>query len=139
MAFLSDGYQTLISMSAAPNTNFREKEVQPPGLDGGGMIDTTTMRNTRFRTRQPKHLVTADDITLHVQYDPDAYNTVLAIIQEVQTLTVTFPDGKQLNIDGFLDTFKPVSHREGEFPTAEMKFVMTNQTAEGVETGPSLT
>jgi len=124
MAFLTDGYQTLISFSAFPvfvPQSVKEKEVQPPDLDGMGEIDTTTMRNLRFRTKQPKHLITLGDVKLRVQYDPQAYSEIVDnILNTNAQWTITFPDASTLTFYAWLDKFVPDSLKEGEFPLADI-------------------
>jgi hypothetical protein len=130
MPFLTDGYQTLIEVPGIvgqPVLLFREREVQPPDLDGGGPIETTTMRNTRFRTKQPKHLITTGDITTHVQYAPQVYDDVLRSLQIVGKITIRFPDGYITVFIGWLEKFTPTSLKEGDFPLAEMKLCVGNQ------------
>jgi len=140
MAYLTDGYQTLISFALAPSVNFKEKEVTPPGLDGGGEIDTTTMRNTAWRTKQPKHLVTADDIVLQAQYDPVCYNTILTdLLNQNGQIEVIFPDGQIITIWGWVDKFKPAALKEGEFPLAEVVIHPSNQDNTGTEQAPVIT
>lgn len=135
--YLTDGYQTLISFSLAPGIQFKEKEVQAPGLDGNGEIDTTTMRNERWRTKQPKHLITADDINLKVSYDPEVYNTIInTLINQNGEITITLPDASTVTVWGWLDKFKPDSNKEGEFPLADVVIHPSNQDNSGVEQAP---
>ena len=51
---IDDGHSTTISFADFPTVKFWEKEVTPPGVDGGGPNDTTTMRNVILRTMAPK-------------------------------------------------------------------------------------
>ncbi len=138
MALLTDGFKTLINLAAVPGAGvtFREKEVTPPGLDSGGELDTTTMRNTRWRTKQPKKLITATEMKSTVQYDPEIYASVVAAIGVNGTIQVTFPDGATLTIWGWLDKFIPNAHKEGEFTTAEITLHCSNQDNNGVEVAP---
>jgi hypothetical protein len=136
-AILTDGYQTLVSIGG---TIFKERETQPPGLDSGGPIDTTTMRNLRYRTMQPKHLVTATEIKIKAEYDPIFYQVAVSTLLGVNgTITVTFPDGSSILIWGWLDKLIPDSHKEGEVPTAEVTIHPSNQNNSGVEQSPIYT
>lgn len=140
MAYLTDGYQTLVGFDAAPAIQFKEKEVQPPDLDGGGEVDTTTMHNVRWRTKQPKHLVSAGDMSIQAQYDPILYSTIVSDLLNVNNLiTITFPDGATLEIWGWVDKFTPAPLKEGEFPLAEVKIHFSNQDDNGVEQAPVYT
>lgn len=138
MAYLTDGYQTFLSFSLAPSVPFKEKEVQPPGMDSLGELDTTTMRNVRWRTKQPKKLITATEIKMVAQYDPVMFDTIRdTLIGQNGTIAVTMPDGSVLTIWGWLDKVVPNTHKEGEFVTAEMTVHCSNQNNSGVEIGPA--
>jgi hypothetical protein len=99
---LDDGFSTIITFSSAPSVKFYEKEVTPPGVSGGGANDTTTMRNTTWRTMAPKKLKTLSEAGASVAWDPAAYNDVLAMIQVNQQITVTFSDGSTIQFWGWL-------------------------------------
>jgi len=115
MARLNDGYQTLISFSvgASAGVQFWEKNVTPPGMDAGGANDTTTMRNTLYRTKAPKQLITMTDMTLTVAYDTELYDSILDMIKVNQLITITWPDDSTLAFWGWLDKFTPVQVAEG--------------------------
>lgn len=138
MARLDDGFSTLILFDLDPNVSLWEKTVTPPGWDGGGEIDTTTMRNEFYRTRSPKSLVTLTNSTLVCAYDPIAYNEIFFMLNLNQIITMQFPDGQVLQFWGWLNLFQPNEHKEGEQPTAQVVIIPSNQNAGGVETGPSV-
>jgi hypothetical protein len=138
MARLDDGYQTLISFAADTTVKFWEKTVTPPGVDGGGEIDTTVMANTAYRTRCPKSLITMSNASLTVAYDPATYDEILALVNINTLITITFPDGSKLAFYGWLNSFTPGECQEGEQPTAEIEIIASNHTG-GVETGPLYT
>ena len=61
MSYLTDGFATTVTFYAlGTGTTLYAKEISvtPPGINAGGENDTTTMRNTTWRTRQPKSLKT---------------------------------------------------------------------------------
>lgn len=138
-ARLDDGFQTLISFGNKPSVKFYEKTVTPPGMDAGGEVDITTMRNLLYRTRNPKHLITMSNMTATVSWDPAAWADVLDMIHVNQEITVTLPDGSTLLFWGWLDKFTPGEHREGEQPTATVEIVPSNQNGSQVETAPVMT
>jgi hypothetical protein len=78
---LDDGFSTLISFGSSSGVHFWEKNVTPPGFDGGGANDTTTMRNIRYRTMRPKKLVTLSDMSFEAAYDPAVYDDIVDMIQ----------------------------------------------------------
>jgi hypothetical protein len=136
---IDDGFKTTIGFASAPSVKFYEKEVTPPGISAGGAIDTTTMRNTAWRTMAPKKLKSLLEGGAVVAWDPAAYNDVLAMIAQIQLITITFPDNSTLAFYGWLDEFVPGAHQEGQQPTATIKIIPSNQTAALVESAPVLT
>ena len=137
MSKLSDGYQTLISFSANSSIKLWEKTVTPPAISGGGGIDTTGMTNETYRTKAPKSLLTIENTSSTCRYDPAVYNEILALMNVVNTITLTWPDATTLSFEGFLDVFTPNELTEGEEPTAEIDIIAGNENAAGTETGPS--
>lgn len=135
-ARLDDGYQTLISFAADTDVLFWEKTVTPPGISGGGEIDTTVMANETYRTRKPKALITLTNSSLTVAYDPAVYPEIIALVNVNNLITITFPDGDTLAFWGWLDEFTPGESTEGEQPTAEITIVPSNENDSGVETAP---
>lgn len=138
MAFLDDGYQTLISFANDTDVQLREKEVTPPGIAAGGEIDVTTMQNTTWRTRAPKALKTLTNVSLSVAYDPALYDEIVAMAGSNQLITITFPDAQTLAFWGWIDEFTPNANVEGEQPTADITIIPSNQNDSGVETAPVL-
>ena len=134
---LDDGYQTIISFALDPNISLWEKTVQPPGLDGGDAVDTTTMRNTTYRTSYPRALVTMTDMSITAAYDPIMLIRVVGgtvdvdsypgLINKPTTITVEFPDGSKWAFFGFLRSFTPQDHEEGTQPTATVVITPMNQ------------
>lgn len=141
MTQLNDGHSTRISFLASSSgvSVFFEKEVQPPGLEGGGAIDVTLMSNTTYRTRMPKQLLTTTDNTLEVAYDPATYDEMIAMINVNQLITITFPDASTLAFWGEIDSFVPNNHVEGEQPTAAITIVPSNVNDSDEETAPDYT
>jgi len=139
MTIMNDGHSTTITFNDTPGVagvTFKEKEVTPPAIQGGGENETTTMRNTTWRTRQPKQLKTLDQSSFTAAYDPALYDTILALINANQLITITFPDGDTLAFWGWLDDFTPGANVEGEQPEADLTIICSNQNAAGVETAP---
>ena len=139
MSRIDDGFATLITFSLNGSIKFYEKEVTPPGLAGGGENDTTTMRNVEWRTKAPKKLKSLTEGGGVVSYDPAVYDEVVAMMQENQEITIEFADGSTLAFWGWLEEFTPNACKEGEQPTANIKFIPSNQNDSGVETAPVFT
>ena len=134
-----DGFSTLIGFPSHPSVKFEEKEVTPPGVSGGGAIDTTTMNNTAWRTMHPKSLKSLSNSSITVAYDPEVYTEIIAMINDNQLITITFPDGSTIAFYGWLDEFTPNAQVEGEQPTANCVIIPSNQTDALVETAPVFT
>ena len=136
MARIDDGFSTTIAFTNYPSVSFYEKEVTPPGMEGGGENDTTTMLNATWRTKAPKKLVSLTACNFVAAYDPVVYDDVVAMINENQEITITFPDESTLVFWGWLDQFTPNANVEGEQPTAQCTIIPSNQDASGDEIAP---
>ena len=133
MAIINDGFSTTINFGQG--ITVVEKTVTAPGISGGGEVDTTTMGNTTWRTRNPKALITLKEASATVVYDPAAYTSLIALLNVNDSIVVTFPDTSTLTFYGWLDEFTPGENTEGEQPTAEIVIIPSNHNA-GVETAP---
>jgi hypothetical protein len=141
MPRIDDGFPTTVEFSVTPvfGTVLWEKTVTPPGMDGGGPNDTTTMRNVRWRTMAPKKLKTLTEMSGTMAYDPQAFEDLNDMIQVNQLITVNFPDGSTLAFWGWLDKFEPNEVQEGEQPDAEFTIQPSNQDDNGDEVDPVYT
>lgn len=139
MSFLTDGHPTLIGFELAPSIKFKPKTVKPPGWDGGGPNNTTTMLNNSLETQQPKKLKKMTNSTASCAYDPQVLDDIRNIVNVLQLITVTFPDGSTWAFYGWLDKFEPGVHRGGEQPTADVTIESACQNASYVETNPVYT
>lgn len=136
---IDDGFPTTITFANAPTIKLYEKEVTPPGIQAGGANDTTTMKNTAWRTKAPKKLKTLTDSSFTAAYATEVYSAILAQIGVTQEITIHFPDESTYKFWGWLDEFTPQRITEGTQPTAEVKIIPSNQNASGVEAAPTFT
>jgi hypothetical protein len=136
MARIDDGFATLISFAEDSDVQMWEKEVTPPGVSGGGENDTSTMRNTTWRTKAPKGLISLSEASFSAAYDPAVYDEIVAMVNVNQLITITFPDSSTLVFWGWIDDFVPGANVEGEQPTADVTIIPSNQNGSGVETAP---
>lgn len=136
---LTDGHSTKITFARSPAISLWEITVKPPGIDGGDEIDTTTMHNVLWRTRQPRQLRTLTESTFTAAYDPNVYNTILSNLNVNDQITCRFPDGSTLAFWGYLKAFEVNDHTEGEQPEATVTIVPTNQDDDGAEQAPVMT
>ena len=140
----ADGFPTTIAFSSNPAIQFWEKDVKPPGRDGGDGIDTTSMLNTKYRTQQPPTLISTTDITANVFYDPDIFQSgasgVESLINKNQSITVFFPTGDYVDFYGWLKDFTPQDNKEKEAPMAQVTIKISNwDPTNNVEQGPVYT
>lgn len=124
---LDDGYSTKVAFARDPNVEFWEKTVKPPGLDGGEAINITTMHNVTYRTFVSRSLITMTNMNTVAAYDPFVYTSIVNnLINQEGSVTCHFPDGSKIDFFGFLMSFEPSEHSEGEFPEATIEIVPTN-------------
>ena len=136
---LRDGYSSKISFAANLTVVFWEKDVTPPGLDGGEPIDQTTMFNTVYEQFWPQTLQKVTNVKTKVAYSPVAYQTgqVASLINVNGSITVQFPDGATATFYGYLKSFIPSTMVKGGQPEAEVDVVVTNtDPATYLEQGP---
>jgi len=138
---MDDGHSTKIAFDRDPDVSFWEKTVQPPGVEGGDPIDTTTMHNTTYRTMASQRLITTTAITITAAYDPEVKDQIIAnLVNQEGSITIHYPDGSTEDFFGYLQTFEPQPHVQGEPPEATITVVPTNNDpADGTEQGPVLT
>src|SRR5687767_5157330 len=139
MGRLYDGFSTRISFADNPTVLFYEMTVTPPGVQGGGENDTTTMRNTSLRTRMPKKLKTMSPMSATVAYDPQALDDCFAMVNVNQLITVEFSDGSTWQFWGWLDELTPGEITEGAQPEADVTIIPSNMNDSQVETAPIFT
>jgi len=141
MARIDDGFSTTISFSASASgitLEIWEKTVTPPSIEGGGPNETTTMRNTTWRTNAPKKLKTLGTASCMVAYDPAVFDELVATVNVNQEIEITYPDGETLTFWGYIDSFTPGTIEEGAQPTADISIQCTNMNAAGTEVAPVL-
>ena len=134
---MDDGFSTIITLANIPTVKIYEKDVTPPGMTAGGPIETTTMRNTAWRTFSPRQLKSLTEANATVAYATVEFDTIFGEIGKNQLVTVTFPDGSAIEFYGWLEEFTPATHTEGEQPTASMKIQPSNRDNNGLETEPN--
>lgn len=134
---LDDGFATYITFASLPAVKLFEKEVNPPGMTGNGPIDTTTMRNTAWRTSAPKALKTMPAITATVAYATEVFPLLYAQVGINQPIVVVFPDGASVSFWGWIEEFTPGANTEGEQPTATLTIQPSMRDSAGAEIAPA--
>ena len=137
---LEDGHPSLIAFSRNPSFAIWEITVTPPGIDGGDLVNITTMHNATWRTMVPRRLKTLTTATVVAGYDPVVYDQLLDQINYNQSMTNQFSDGSDLDFFGVMRTFETDAITEGEMPQATCQIDPTNwDPANDVEAGPVMT
>lgn len=133
---LDDGFSTIITLENIPTVKLYEREVTPPGFSAGGPIETTTMRNTAWRTNAPKKLKTLAPVSATVAFATEAIPIVQGQIGVNQLVTLTFPDGSTIEFYGWLEEFTLGAFTEGEQPTATITVQPSLRDSSGEEVAP---
>lgn len=133
---LDDGFSTVFTLDNLPTIKLYEKEVTPPGFTAGGPIETTTMRNTEWRTMAPRQLKTLTPVSATVAYATEAYPLIRDQVGILQLITVRFPDSSSIDFYGWVEEFTPGANKEGDQPTASMTIQPSNRNLAGVESAP---
>lgn len=137
--YLNDGHPTTIDFDVASGVTllFKEKSVTPPGMSSGGENDTTTMRNSTWRTKQPKTLFTLTNCTFTASYDPEVFDQIVdELLGQNGLITITFSDGSTLAFYGWLDEFTLGECTDGAQPEATCTIIPSNQDSDQNESAP---
>lgn len=144
--YMREGQSTKLSIHRAASGTVSfwkcwEREVQPPGVDVGDMIDITTMHNVTWETMYPSVLKTLTAFSVIVGYSMEALDEAIAnLVGRNGSMTVHFPGSDKLDFWGVLQNLIPQSHKKREMPLANCQVVPTNyDDANFVEAGPVLT
>lgn len=136
---LKNGHSTKVTFASAPTVALWEKAVQPPGIDGGDMVEQTTMHSLVWREMAPRTLKTLTEGKMTCAYDPVCFTTLVAIVNVETVITITFPDASTVAFFGVMTKFEPAENKDGDQPTANVNFVPTNFDFAGhVEAGPAV-
>ena len=132
-----DGLSTKIAMENDPDIEFWEVEVQPPGVDGGDEINMTTMFNATWETFRPRKLKRLTPFTVRAFYAQNVYVSILAQVNNEQTMSVIHPDTDSTSFYGYMQRFVPQANVAGQPPQADITFVPTQwDTNDNTEAGP---
>jgi hypothetical protein len=142
MAILRDGFRALIAFSRLPGAGgatYLEVTIKLPAVDGRGGIDQTNMRNALYMTKVPHYLIMLDALSGTMMYDSAFYSAAAAVINRIQSATVTLPDGGTVTVWGWLNKIEPTEYKEGERPLINFEFQIGNLNDQCVETPPVYT
>lgn len=138
---LQDGFSCRVVFSLDPTVEMYIKTVTPPELDGGEMIPSSNMHNTKWHTGSPRTLVKLGDGQCKVAWNPICYQNIISLVMNQKgSVTYWFPDGSTLAVWGYLGKFTPSEFQEGNQPEATVVIKHTNYDyTNHVECGPLYT
>lgn len=134
-----DGHATTVGFALDATVELYEKEVQPPGLDGGAPVPQTTMRNTLYETFIPGQLIKVTEAQFTSTYKQEHWDKIKAMLNKNQKITLTFLDGSTRWFYGWLQKIIPNKRKTGEQPTAEVTLFASNIDGSGAEAAPGWT
>lgn len=134
--YFDDGFSTILTFSLNPSLKFKEIEVTPPGIEGG-MIETSSMRNTAWHTLSPKTLKRLTPVSSTGAYQSASASEFEAMVNQNQEITVTLPDGESWSFWGAVTKAEPGANVEGERPTLDLEIVPSLTDNDGNETAPT--
>lgn len=140
---LDDGFASAFAFSESPGLDLWEVEVQLPGIDGGDPIDTTTMRNILYRTKDARKLITMMETQHTCRYRANSYPQLKDLINVPGSITIWLPDGinvfsgSNISFFGYISKADFKAFKEGEPPEVEITIVATNtDPLDGSEANP---
>lgn len=133
---IKQGHGTTFTFGDYPEVVLEEKSVTPPGYTGGDPVDTTTMRNTEYKTSIPQQLKEGQDASGTVVYHISQLSNIMDMINDNQLITVTFSDSSTVAFWGWVADFVPNEVTPTEQPTATITIHQSLENESGVETAP---
>ena len=125
--FYDEGYRSLIAFEDDPTLEFWEQVVGAPGIDGGDPIPTTTMHNNVLRTKASRKLKELMPFQVQGKFNSGTVDAVYALINNVQWITVRWPDGATYSFPGFCKSWTPGQAQEGNPLEGTLEIVPTGQ------------
>ena len=123
---LPNGYQALVTFAAAPALALFEREVTPPGWEGGDKIDNSNQHGVKYKIFRPRSLIESTDGSFTAGYDPLAFVDIDDLVNVEESITWHFPDGSAVAYWGYLKSFVPNGMSDGVLPEATTTIVITN-------------
>lgn len=104
--------------------------ITPPAVNGGDPIDTVTLGNTAWKTKIPQTLKDCDamQFTAEMEHGANFMTGAMAVLNKVETITITVSGGVSWTFKGFLRSINPDEFQVGERATCSGEVVVTNST-----------
>lgn len=136
IGLLTRGFSTVVTLQNAPSIELKGREVTPVGLSAGGPIETTSMRNTDWRTSAPKRLKELTPMSVIMAVGTDQIPLVKEQVGINQEIRISFPDGFRMGFYGWVDAFSLGAISEGEKTLATLILQPSMVNLLGEETPP---
>lgn len=124
---MDEGFPTKIVCGSNPTICFWEKNIQPPAIDVGDLIDVTTQHNEEYETYAARVLKKLGDTGFTASYHPNVYPQIELILGKPDTWTILFPNGATLAFFGVLISAEPQDMEKGKQPEIKGKIGATNR------------
>ena len=131
---LENGYKTLIGFELDADVGLEEETVKPPGFDGGGPINTSTMRNDLLESQAPKGLYRITPSNSRCAYKTGSIPKLQNMMNKKQIITYTYPNGAKLAVWGWLDKVEPDENSHGTQPKVRLTIEKSMRDRNGVLT-----
>lgn len=137
---LTNGYQALIAFQLDPDFSLWEKEVTPPGIEGGDPIDTMTQHDVEYATQAPRALIKHEGGQFTAGYNPGMLVNGDSMINQPQAITYHFPNTDSITYWGYLRSIKATGMSDGTMPLCTAMIEITNYDPYNcVQAGPVYT
>jgi hypothetical protein len=123
---LDVGYQAVIAWHSVTNLAVFEKTLQPPALDGGDPIMTTTQLNENYESKAPQRLRGHGDGVVVAAYDPHVFSTLEGLINVPDSITWGWPDGSAVAYWSYLRKVEFTAMEKGSQPEMTLTIVVTD-------------
>lgn len=130
------GAPMYVTFASNPNIPLWEKTTTPGGASMDERKDNSSFHNTKWRTKTPGRLATAEDITVECGYDPDDLQEILDLLGLRDTITLTFATGTTYAFYGWLDAYSFSGHNEDDDPMITLTIAHGNQDWDTCEEEP---
>lgn len=113
-----------------------EKGITPGGASMDDRKDNSSFHNTKWRTKTPGRLATAEDITVQAGYDPDQLQDIIDLLGLRDTITLVLPTGTRVAFYGWLDAYSFNEHNENDDPMITLTIAQGHQDWDTCEEEP---
>ena len=124
---MDEGFPIKIVCDLNPTICFWEKDVKPPEVDQGDMIEVTTQHAVEWEQFAARVLSKLGDTETTAGWHPNLYPQIFAIKGKPATWTIIFPNGATLAFFGVLQTATPQDMSKGKYPEIKIKIAATNR------------